>query len=100
MTRRAPENQAGSESSRRSSGRGSAAAPETIVTSQPGDPRLADPDTLEEIDLYSELMIHASRRDGRLSTQEIDKILGLTSESHQADESRQQRDRRPDRRSS
>jgi hypothetical protein len=42
-----------------------------------GDARLQDPQALAEIELYGELVIAASASDRRLSSVEIDRILGL-----------------------
>ncbi|MCL6537465.1 MAG: hypothetical protein K6T28_02590 [Acidothermus sp.] len=43
-----------------------------------GDPRLEDPTVLEEIELYSELIIQVRDRDRPLSLAEVDRILGLS----------------------
>jgi hypothetical protein len=42
------------------------------------DARVQDPTILEEIDLYSELMIVAAASAGALSTDAIDQALGLS----------------------
>jgi hypothetical protein len=42
-----------------------------------GDARLQDPQALAEIELYGELVIAASASDQPLSSDEIDRILGL-----------------------
>ena len=42
-----------------------------------GDARLQDPQALDEIELYGELVIAASASDHRLSQAEIDRVLGL-----------------------
>lgn len=47
------------------------------VTVKP-DARVHDYVALDEIELYGELMIAASRSDGPLSTAEIDAVLGVT----------------------
>ncbi|GAC1328669.1 MAG: hypothetical protein NVSMB13_15910 [Mycobacteriales bacterium] len=41
------------------------------------DEAFHDDATMEEIDLYSELLIAAGSADGRLSSSELDRILGL-----------------------
>lgn len=41
------------------------------------DARVEDPQALEEIELYGELVIAASSYDGPLPPDEIDRILGL-----------------------
>jgi len=41
------------------------------------DVRVEDPQALEEIELYGELVIAASSYDGPLPAEEIDRILGL-----------------------
>jgi hypothetical protein len=41
------------------------------------DPRIHDSAFLEEIDLYSELIIVAAASEGTLSTDAIDRALGL-----------------------
>jgi hypothetical protein len=41
------------------------------------DTRVQDPTILEEIDLYSELMIVAAASSGALTTEAIDQVLGL-----------------------
>jgi hypothetical protein len=41
------------------------------------DVRVQDPTILEEIDLYSELMIVAAASSGTLTTEAIDRALGL-----------------------
>jgi hypothetical protein len=55
-------------------------------TVEPGQPiteraeidlRVQDPAVLEEIELYSELIIVAGASEGRLSAAEIDRVLGL-----------------------
>ena len=43
------------------------------------DLRVQDPAALEEIELYSELIIVAGASEGRLSSDEIDRVLGLRS---------------------
>jgi hypothetical protein len=43
----------------------------------PTDTRLQDPLVLDEIELYGELVIAASSSDQRLSTDEIDRVLGV-----------------------
>jgi len=43
-----------------------------------GDARLEDPQVLDEIELYGELVIAASGSDGMLSREEIDRALGLS----------------------
>ena len=51
-----------------------------------GDARLQDPQVLDEIELYGDLVIAASASDQRMSRAEIDRVLGL---GHRAeDESR------------
>ncbi len=51
-----------------------------------GDARLQDPQVLDEIELYGDLVIAASASDQPLSRAEIDRVLGL---GHRAeDESR------------
>jgi hypothetical protein len=42
-----------------------------------GDARLQDPQVLDEIELYGELVIAASASDQPLSRDEIDQVLGL-----------------------
>lgn len=42
-----------------------------------GDARLEDPQVLDEIELYGELVIAASGSEGMLSQEEIDRALGL-----------------------
>jgi hypothetical protein len=42
-----------------------------------GDARLQDPQALAEIELYGELVIAASASDQPLSSDEIDRVLGL-----------------------
>jgi hypothetical protein len=42
-----------------------------------GDGRLQDPQVLDEIELYGELVIAASASDEPLSRDEIDQVLGL-----------------------
>ena len=42
-----------------------------------GDARLQDPQALDEIELYGELVIAASASERRLSQAEIDRVLGL-----------------------
>ena len=42
-----------------------------------GDSRLQDPQALDEIELYAELVIAASGSDGPLSQERIDAVLGL-----------------------
>jgi hypothetical protein len=41
------------------------------------DVRVQDPTILEEIDLYSELMIVAAASSGALTIEAIDRVLGL-----------------------
>ena len=48
------------------------------------DARLQDPQVLDEIELYGELVIAASASEEPLSRDEIDRVLGL--EHHEADE--------------
>jgi hypothetical protein len=48
------------------------------------DARLQDPQVLDEIELYGELVIAASASDQPLSRDEIDRVLGL--ENDEADE--------------
>ena len=48
------------------------------------DARLQDPQVLDEIELYGELVIAASASEEPLSRDEIDRVLGL--ELHQGDE--------------
>jgi hypothetical protein len=43
----------------------------------PTDTRLQDPLVLDEIELYGELVIAASSSEQRLSTDEIDRVLGV-----------------------
>jgi hypothetical protein len=54
------------------------------VTVKP-DARVHDYVALDEIELYGELMIAASRSDGPLSTAEIDAVLGLTGRPESAE---------------
>jgi hypothetical protein len=54
------------------------------VTAKP-DARVHDYVALDEIELYGELMIAASRSDGPLSTAEIDAVLGLADRPEQAE---------------
>jgi hypothetical protein len=54
------------------------------VTVKP-DARVHDYVALDEIELYGELMIAASRSDGPLSTAEIDAVLGVTDHSDSAE---------------
>ena len=42
-----------------------------------GDARLQDPQVLDEIELYGDLVIAASASDQPLSRAEIDRVLGL-----------------------
>ena len=42
-----------------------------------GDGRLQDPQALDEIELYAELVIAASSSERPLSPAEIDRVLGL-----------------------
>jgi hypothetical protein len=42
-----------------------------------GDGRLQDPQALDEIELYGELVIAASASERQLSPAEIDRVLGL-----------------------
>ena len=42
-----------------------------------GDARLQDPQALDEIELYGELVIAASASEQPLSRAEIDRVLGL-----------------------
>ncbi len=42
-----------------------------------GDVRLQDPQVLDEIELYGELVIAASASEQPLSRHEIDRVLGL-----------------------
>jgi hypothetical protein len=42
-----------------------------------GDGRLQDPQVLDEIELYGELVIAASSSEEPLSRDEIDRVLGL-----------------------
>jgi hypothetical protein len=42
-----------------------------------GDARLQDPQALAEIELYGELVIAASASDEPLTSDEIDRVLGL-----------------------
>ena len=42
-----------------------------------GDARLQDPQALDEIELYGELVIAASASERPLSSAEIDRVLGL-----------------------
>jgi hypothetical protein len=42
-----------------------------------GDARLQDPQVLDEIELYGELVIAASASEEPLSRDEIDRVLGL-----------------------
>ena len=42
-----------------------------------GDARLQDPQVLDEIELYGELVIAASASEEPLSRDEIDQVLGL-----------------------
>ena len=49
------------------------------------DTRLQDPLVLDEIELYGELMIAASRSDGPLSMTEIDAVLGVTGRAEPAE---------------
>jgi hypothetical protein len=42
-----------------------------------GDTRLQDPQVLDEIELYGDLVIAASASDQPLSRDEIDQVLGL-----------------------
>lgn len=46
-------------------------------TARHADARLEDPQVLDEIELYGELVIAASGSDGMLSREEIDRALGL-----------------------
>ena len=48
------------------------------------DARLQDPQVLDEIELYGELVIAASASEEPLSRDEIDRVLGL--EQHEGDE--------------
>ena len=48
------------------------------------DARLQDPQVLDEIELYGELVIAASASEEPLSRDEIDRVLGL--EHHEGDE--------------
>lgn len=41
------------------------------------DPRVQDPQALDEIELYGEVLIAASQSEGPLSTDELDAALGL-----------------------
>ncbi|MHB1613510.1 MAG: hypothetical protein ACYCXA_04200 [Actinomycetes bacterium] len=41
------------------------------------DPRVCDPLVLDEIELYGELVIAASRSDRNLTLEEIDEVLGV-----------------------
>ena len=43
------------------------------------DTRLEDPQALDEIELYGELVIAASAAEGPLSRAEIDRVLGVES---------------------
>jgi hypothetical protein len=49
------------------------------------DARVHDYVALDEIELYGELMIAASRSDGPLSTAEIDAVLGVSDHSDPAE---------------
>ncbi len=57
----------------------SQASDERTAPGTRGDPRLQDPQALDEIELYGEVLIAASQSDGPLSTDEIDAALGLRS---------------------
>ena len=46
-----------------------------------GDGRLQDPQALDEIELYGELVIAASASEQPLSRDEIDRVLGLAAGS-------------------
>jgi hypothetical protein len=52
------------------------------------DARLQDPQVLDEIELYGELVIAASASEEPLSRDEIDRVLGL---EHHEDDKRQPR---------
>jgi hypothetical protein len=54
------------------------------VTVKP-DARVHDYVALDEIELYGELMIAASRSDGPLSMAEIDAVLGVTGRAEPAE---------------
>lgn len=47
------------------------------MVARKADSRLEDPQALDEIELYGELVIAASASDRPLSQDEIDKVLGL-----------------------
>jgi len=49
------------------------------------DARVHDYVALDEIELYGELMIAASRSDGPLSITEIDAVLGVTGRAEPAE---------------
>jgi hypothetical protein len=49
------------------------------------DARVHDYVALDEIELYGELMIAASRSDGPLSMPEIDAVLGVTGRAEPAE---------------
>ena len=46
-----------------------------------GDGRLQDPQALDEIELYGELVIAASASDDPLSPDQIDQVLGVGQDS-------------------
>jgi hypothetical protein len=47
------------------------------VSTDPFDVELEDPELLDEVSLTASLMVAANQSEGRLSVEEIDRLLGL-----------------------
>ena len=56
---------------------GSTARPRTRLLRDQADIRLQDPQALDEIDLYGEVVIAASACEGPLTLEQLDRVLGL-----------------------
>ena len=48
-----------------------------VVSTDPFDVELEDPELLDEVGLTASLMVAANQSDGPLSSEEIDRLLGL-----------------------
>jgi hypothetical protein len=48
-----------------------------VVSTDPFDVELEDPELLDEVGLTASLMVAANQSDGPLSPEEIDRLLGL-----------------------
>lgn len=62
-------------------GQQSSSHAEPAGASSRADPRVQDPQALDEIELYGDVLIAASQSEGPLSTDELDAALGLRSAS-------------------